>query len=443
MGLCPIDEADSATPNPAGCSELNEWGIVVFEEKKNNGLTIGITICAAVVVLVVFVLFINSSKRNAEDVVSGSATVPSFVGMQVSEIEQGEFLFDIREGNDSDYKTGEVLSQNPVPGSPCSLGDRIELVVNGQAEIPNMKDYKIEDAEKLVRVTGLSPRIEEEFDDDVEKGLVIKSDPEFGSKVDFRSQVRLVVSKGPDPSFVKIPDLKGQKDSDAMQALIELGLDPVLDFEDSEDVEPGCVIETEPKAGEKVRHNASVVLKINNSPDAKMVKVPDGLVGKKYSEVATSLRDIGLTIGGVTWDDDSREAKDIVIKMSVTPGSEVEEGTVVTMVVSTGAGAPKKLSKSIDLPRLDDAYELEIWKNGDMVESAIIVPTDTDPYKLAFEGVTGSDKIMLIIEDMVYAQLTFNYDDEKVTIDSLNSNMFVSSSPSPSPSISPSASPYA
>jgi serine/threonine-protein kinase len=92
-----------------------------------------------------------------------------------------------------------------------------------------------EDAVNQLLDLGLQPgERSDRFHDSVAAGAVIRTDPEAGTEVPVGTVIDYVVSAGPEPTPtpeptvapVAIPDLRGVAEEDAVNQLLELGLQP-------------------------------------------------------------------------------------------------------------------------------------------------------------------------------------------------------------------------
>lgn len=63
--------------------------------------------------------------------------------------------------------------------------------------IPDLSNVAIEDARNVLTNAGLIPSVMYEYDDNYTEGVVIKTDPTIGEKVELQTKVTLIVSKGP------------------------------------------------------------------------------------------------------------------------------------------------------------------------------------------------------------------------------------------------------
>ena len=73
----------------------------------------------------------------------------------------------------------------------------IVLSKGSGVSIPNVVEVDEQNASNIISSNSLIPKIEYEYDDDVEEGFVMATVPSYGTKVDKNSVVRVIVSKGP------------------------------------------------------------------------------------------------------------------------------------------------------------------------------------------------------------------------------------------------------
>lgn len=79
------------------------------------------------------------------------------------------------------------------------------------------------DAVTTLQSLGLLSTVNDEFSNEVEEGLVIRTEPEAGAEVRSGDTILLVVSQGPRP--VQVPNLLGSTQGQAEAALSNLGLE--------------------------------------------------------------------------------------------------------------------------------------------------------------------------------------------------------------------------
>ena len=208
----------------------------------------------------------------------------------------------------------------------------------GQVDVPNVTTCGADPCD----VGTATERLEEEgFDVDIEtrsnaaaRDTVLEQDPVpteiSGEQADEGSTVTLTVSSG--PAIIEVPDVAGQSERDAIEALEEVGLvvESQLGFSDT--VPEGRAIGTEPAAGAQVATGSPVTLTVSRGSNR--ITVPD-VVGLDAQDALSELSAAELT-GNIVQREDEAPANEVV-GQSPTAGAQVKRGAQVTIFVSTGA----------------------------------------------------------------------------------------------------------
>ena len=244
----------------------------------------------------------------------------------------------VSERKESDkYDKGEIISQDPGKGEKVDKNTEIKVVVStGKAaqtvQVPDVAGKDEDDAQKALEKANLVVTSEGKYDDNVEEGKVISTDPAAGTEVKEGASVKMYVSLGAEPATV--PNIVGMWESDAQNALYNAGLNPGNRTEEySDKYEAGIVISQKTSADKKVDKNSSVDYVVSKGPQIKKVSVPS-LSNHSLEEAQQMLWDAGLNVGQITYEDSSTVAAGKVIRQSVS--GSVDEGTYVDFVVSNG-----------------------------------------------------------------------------------------------------------
>ena len=144
----------------------------------------------------------------------------------------------------------------------------------------------------------------------------------------------MVVSMG--KKKISVPDVAGADPQSASATLqqSELTLGSESSSEYSDEYAEGTIIRTEPAAGEQVEKGTAVNYVLSKGKKTETVEVPS-LSGLTRSQAESKLSSMGL-VANVTEVYDSTVTKGYVISQSVTPGSQIEKGKTVDVVVSLG-----------------------------------------------------------------------------------------------------------
>jgi beta-lactam-binding protein with PASTA domain len=135
---------------------------------------------------------------------------------------------------------------------------------------------------------------------------------------------------------VAVPDVVGESRADAEQILQEADLVPVIErrVQPQNDTQrPGTVVSQDPEEGTEVDRGSIVNLTIVAQPNT--VVIPN-LQGATVEEAQATLLDLGLEPAGPQEEASDTVDDGLVTRTDPGVGEEVEEGTPVTIFVSTG-----------------------------------------------------------------------------------------------------------
>jgi serine/threonine-protein kinase len=136
----------------------------------------------------------------------------------------------------------------------------------------------------------------------------------------------------PGEGLLPVPDVRGKSYSDAARAIQQAGFSPSrFDVVDS-DTAPGAVSRQSPPGGSNAPRGATVTLEVAVAP-GEAVTVPD-VVGMKQDAAVNALHDAGLQAHVTEQQSPDDGPKGRVWKQSPQPGTNVSQGTTVTIFVT-------------------------------------------------------------------------------------------------------------
>jgi beta-lactam-binding protein with PASTA domain/serine/threonine protein kinase len=197
------------------------------------------------------------------------------------------------------------------------------------ATVPNVVGQPVAEATRAIEDAGFEVSTAYESSDQP-ADTVIRQDPPAGEEAEVGSTVTLTVSSGPEP--VVVPDVRGMTVTEASQALSDANL--LLGEQvqvESDEVEEGRIVEQDPAAGQQVPPGTAVTVQVSSG--AGTVTVPD-VTGRTEGEARATLEGAGFRVDVQTQASETEAGR--VISTSPGPGSEVEPGSRVTIVVSSG-----------------------------------------------------------------------------------------------------------
>ncbi|MFC9233942.1 Stk1 family PASTA domain-containing Ser/Thr kinase [Streptomyces decoyicus] len=230
-------------------------------------------------------------------------------------------------GFSSNVERGHVMKTAPANGKQIRGTGTVTLTISRGPEIvtiPDLSGTPVADAKRKLRDRGLVPgTVTRDFNDEVAKGSVIRTDPPAGTKRRPDTAVGLAISRG---TSLDVPGVLGMDRTDATAALRAAGLQvrfadqPVFSTQDK-----GTVARQSPDEGGKLGKGDTVTLTLSKGPE--MIAVPD-VTGKNVDDAKRQLSDLGFQV----------EVKkpflfpqDTVESQSVDPGKKAPKGGTITI----------------------------------------------------------------------------------------------------------------
>ncbi|MFJ9816208.1 Stk1 family PASTA domain-containing Ser/Thr kinase [Streptomyces sp. NPDC101151] len=233
------------------------------------------------------------------------------------------------EFNDT-VKRGRVISTDPAAGARIRSNDSVTLVISRGPEIvkvPDLQGVPLGKAQAQLKAAGLEPgMVSRAFNDSVDKGQVISTDPEAGIKRHAGSAIALLVSKG---SPIDVPDVTGDDLDDAKQELEDAGLKVAVSAEQvNSEYDKGKVARQTPAGDRQAAEGDTVTLTLSKGPE--MIEVPD-VVGDSVDDAHEALEGAGFKV------DDDRGLLglfgDTVKEQSVEGGETAPKGSTITITI--------------------------------------------------------------------------------------------------------------
>ncbi len=224
---------------------------------------------------------------------------------------------------------GSVITTDPTAGSQIIEGGTVEATVSKGPErysVPKLGGTPFSEAEELLESKNLTlGEVTREYDEEVEKGIIIAADPGVGTELREGMPVNLLVSKGPEP--IKIPDFTGKDAERALARLDELGFEVETTEENSDDVPEGDVISQDPDKGKGFRDDV-IQLVISKGPV--LVEVPN-VRTMSVDEATAALEAAGLLVA--IEETEFYVGLNRVVRQSVDDGVAIPKGDTVTIYI--------------------------------------------------------------------------------------------------------------
>jgi serine/threonine-protein kinase len=198
--------------------------------------------------------------------------------------------------------------------------------------MPDLAGSTADEALETLRGLGFTatPSVTEEDNEDVDSGLIIRTQPPAGEEVAADAPINFIVSSGPPP--VPVPNVATLSESDAVDRIEAADLVAQVREEPSGDVTRGRVIRTEPPAGTPVEVDSTVVIIVSSGPQTE--PVPD-VRGFDPESATNALENAGFEVAVETeFVDPGDPRAGTVIDQSPAGNTQAEPGATVTITVA-------------------------------------------------------------------------------------------------------------
>ena len=172
---------------------------------------------------------------------------------------------------------------------------------------------------------------EKQFSEDIAEGLVIQSIPEAGGRIDQGGAVKLIISKGAER--YTLPSVTGLTPEAAAKVLAQFPLSLQPNSEEfSAKVPKGYVIDSNPPAGEKVKRDALIVVRVSKGIEQIALT---SYIGKSSDQALNELQASGFNVVSTYGFSETQLAGE-VISQKPAGGGTADKGAKVTLVISKG-----------------------------------------------------------------------------------------------------------
>lgn len=207
----------------------------------------------------------------------GMTVVPSVVNMKQEaakvEFDNNDLIPNFEEQESDEIEEGYVIGTNPEVGSQVKKNSKVTVYVSigpKKVLVPDVKNYSLEDAKEALEEAGFKVEVKDaEYSNDVETGLVCRTDPAGNDKAVPGETIKIYQSKGKEDTMVPVPDLSTMTKSKARRALEAVGLklgNVTSNYSDSVTKNRVCA-QSQPK-GAKIKKGRTVDITLSLGPKA-------------------------------------------------------------------------------------------------------------------------------------------------------------------------------
>ena len=351
----------------------------VPQKKRSYIVPILLAVTVAVVIMasVIICITVFKSLGGSNGLHTGSVEIPDFVGLSIVDVEQeykDRLQFETTNENNNEYEAGIIFWQADTPGKTVKEGYTCTIKVSKGKQmttIPDVSNREKGVAESELKAAGFVTFLSSEFNDDVPKGYVTRTEPSAGSEYHMGGTVKIFISDGPFDTQVKVPKVEGLTQEKAIEVLKENKLNPVVK-EIGHDGDKGLVITQSIAENTRVSRGADVIIyvskgEVDETTLTLQLPIPDGAYGS-YSVIVYN----NAKIVGTAPIDKAETVAGSYFELSVK-GKKTQTYTVHVRNNQTGKTAEPYAVYNVDFEK----KSATITKGPDTARLLEITPTTT------------------------------------------------------------------
>ena len=274
-------------------------------DSKMERVTTVLAVVAAVVIgcIVLFlvgrafgVFQFGASKKDDETEISENkqqVEMIEVIGKNIDEVKIA--LLKLNLTPEIEYKESTEFSQGTVMDSSVKKGEMVDegtnviLTISAGSEgieVPKVVGLTEAEAVSNLEQKGFTVNKTEGFDQYIKEGSIISQSPEGGSKAASGATVTICISKGTENVKVKVPDVMGKGEEEAMSILVEAGLQlgTVSEVNNEDPAYTGLVCYQSYSAGAYAEPGTPVDLHISLGPVQATYRFSDSISGPTQEE---------------------------------------------------------------------------------------------------------------------------------------------------------------
>lgn len=260
-----------------------------------------------------------------------------------------------------------------------------------EVPVPDLLGRSEEEAKKYVEDLGLVFRVaKRDYSDEYDEGHVMEQSVDEGSKVKENYPIEVVISRGQKEFLV--PDLIGKYAIEAGIILSKAGLS-VGDVkeENSDKYLAGQIIEQFPKANTPAKENDKVNYVVSLGAKITYVKMPN-VINLNLETAKLTISQYGLSVGDVNTEPSEEIQEGLVMRQSINPGDDVEQGTSIWLTVSSG--------KPVAEEPVEEPTPETPQTPGGKFPLAISLPNDKDKVVIVIQRIANEGREVIYSEEV-------------------------------------------
>ena len=254
------------------------------KSRRSRKIALSSGILAVLLFVIIGFVFLNGYflKDLFSDPVK--VTVDNFVGRYYEDVINDKdykkiYDFKVTFKVDLEHEYGIILSQDPESGRSKSINDKnskivVELVCAAETvddqprllKVPDIVNREREEAISMIQDAGFTYVLEQAPSDSITKGYFISTDPVADAAADEGSEIKIIISTGPEAVMTKVPQLKGLSKQAAIDKIESSNLSVGNISTADSALDAGTVIDQNIAAGTQVEEHTKISITISVGP---------------------------------------------------------------------------------------------------------------------------------------------------------------------------------
>jgi eukaryotic-like serine/threonine-protein kinase len=211
----------------------------------------------------------------------GTVAMPNVIGdgrlAATKRLRRAGFKVEEQRQSSDSVPQNHVIGTAPGPGEVAQAGTTVTLTVSTgrqRVDVPKVTGLTRDEASSTLQDAGLRVDVTER-DSDQDPGTVLQQDPPSGTRVVEGTTVTITVAR--EPQTVEVPDVTGQDEGTAVNAISDAGLSALTrDKQVTDPAQDGMVLRQSPSANKKVKRDSRVTLTIGRLNQQQTDTTPGG-----------------------------------------------------------------------------------------------------------------------------------------------------------------------
>ncbi len=259
--------------------------------------------------------------------------------------------------------------------------------------MPNLVGLNYDDVINDSEYSNITLNPTQEYNADEEVGTILDQSIREGMVIKEGTVVNITVSSGAEQ--VDVPDVYNLTQAEAEEAMTEAGLSFKIVNSYSLTVASGSVIKTDPARNTSIPSNQTVSIYVSMGAPSDKTVVPD-VIGMTQSNATKEIEKAGLVVSVTKVNSTVTEGQ--VIDQSPSEGVSVDEGSTVTISVSTGKASAQERSFSVSIPSTATGdYTFKVYLDGTQKKSNTINVDSVDKYTFSLKSSSTEAQVSVMV----------------------------------------------